>query len=468
MEITLAKKSEAANIVSVLDEVTLTLLEKENNQWAYPWYCFDIEKEIERGYQYIVREADEIIAVFSIKPVEEESSAKRDLLAGLADTDNKKSCYLYRIAVLPEFQGKNIGKAICLFAVELSKREDLRIFIKCSEQNEYLNKFFRKAGFYYFGKVSESEEPSCIYSFSPEDTQAKNRIKNTLREKKKPILTTLVSVMCLLAMALIFAFTSYQRNQVELRPGITVGDYTYWLNDEYVLNDIPLGFQSVGTLEAIVRKDKWPDNNLEAVGLPESCIGEEVYLGNQDMNLIVFQKEQNKYLYFERFYENQNYSNGFYQYLLTKCTRKKVVPIKEIDSSYSLEEALLDGCAVFQGDKAKEQEFLDSFLQKTEKGKKGFLRIMILTDGGTKSSFMDLFYDGENYFIFYSEDPDLMNLRYTYLFKLEEYEKYSEGNLKVLAMTNKKELTLDEIFEAYLSSQYVASKPYHVLFTYTE
>ncbi|BCJ95987.1 hypothetical protein acsn021_35560 [Anaerocolumna cellulosilytica] len=467
MEITIAKKSDAADIVAVLDEVTLTLLEKEINQWAYPWYCFDIEKEIERGYQYIVKEADKIIAVFSIKPVEQ-GSLNKDILNGIGDINVKKSCCLYRMAVLPGNQGQNIGKAICRFVMELSKKEGLRFFLECSEQNEYLNRFFRKAGFYYLKNVSKGVESVSVYSFSSEDTQVRNRVKNTVKEKKKPIITILASAMCLLAIALLFAITSqYQKSKVEFRPGITVGDYTYWLNDTYVLNDIPLGFKSVGTVEAIVR-NKWPDTNLEAVGLPDSCIGEEVYLGNQDMNILIFQEEQKKYLYFERFFENQNYSNGFYQYLLTKCTRKKVAPIKEIDASYSKEEALADGCPVFQGDKVTGQEFIDTFMQRTEKGKKGFLRMMLLTDGETKSYFMDVFYDGENYFIFYSDNPDEMNLRYTYLFKLEESKQFNEGNPKVLVMTNKKDLTLDEIYEAYLSSQFIASKPYHVLFTYTD
>lgn len=122
MYIDLAENKDSSLILELLNEITIKLLTNKILQWDYPWDNNVIDCDISDGYQYIVREENKIIAVFSLKDIPVNFWTKEI---------NKNQMYFYRVAVAPAYQGKNIGKYICNWVQGYAKKNNKHIFLDC-------------------------------------------------------------------------------------------------------------------------------------------------------------------------------------------------------------------------------------------------------------------------------------------------------------------------------------------------
>ncbi|OEF96659.1 hypothetical protein BHF71_11345 [Vulcanibacillus modesticaldus] len=111
-EIRLARIEDLNNIVSLLNKVTIDLHTKGILQWNYPWNSDDLIEDIINNYVYLLIIDDLAVGTFSIKDIGEFNFIN-------TEPDNK---YLYRIAILPEFQGKGLGLKIVKYSIEYVKK----------------------------------------------------------------------------------------------------------------------------------------------------------------------------------------------------------------------------------------------------------------------------------------------------------------------------------------------------------
>lgn len=144
-EIIKAVKTDAEEITGILNTVTLKLHNNNINQWT-TWDQKDIESDIEHAY--IMKKDGLIIGTFSVK--------SNDVTAFPAEKD---SLYLYRIALLPEYQGKNIGSKIINYVFDLNKT----IYLDCWAENSALKKFYQNAGFAYCGDFPEYDYMISVF-----------------------------------------------------------------------------------------------------------------------------------------------------------------------------------------------------------------------------------------------------------------------------------------------------------------
>lgn len=155
MNIYLANEKDTTAILSILNEVTTHLHSKNIMQWEYPWQSVAIETDIKSQYQYIVKDKDNIAAVFSLKPMP-------DNLWNLDET----GLYLYRIAVLPDYQGQKIGQFLCNYVKDYVKENGKRVYLDCWAGNEKLKNFYRAAGFRYLGDFSEEDYFISVFTYA--------------------------------------------------------------------------------------------------------------------------------------------------------------------------------------------------------------------------------------------------------------------------------------------------------------
>jgi GNAT superfamily N-acetyltransferase len=130
MYIGLAENKDSSLILELLNEITLKLLTNKVLQWDYPWDNNVIDCDISGGYQYIVKEENKIIAVFSLKDIPVNFWSKEI---------SKNQMYFYRVAVVPAYQGKNIGKYICNWVQSYAKKNNKHIFLDCWAGNSKLH-----------------------------------------------------------------------------------------------------------------------------------------------------------------------------------------------------------------------------------------------------------------------------------------------------------------------------------------
>jgi GNAT superfamily N-acetyltransferase len=146
-QIRLAELNDKDSIVELLNKVTLHLHGKGVNQWTYPWNADEIKQDIENELVYVLVLEDLIIGTFSIKDTD-------DINTDLIEHGNK---YLYRIAILPEYQGKNRGLNIIRFSLDYSRNMGKSLYLDCWAGNEKLRSFYSSTGFDFMGNVQEED-----------------------------------------------------------------------------------------------------------------------------------------------------------------------------------------------------------------------------------------------------------------------------------------------------------------------
>jgi ribosomal protein S18 acetylase RimI-like enzyme len=160
------------SIVKLLNEVTLHLHEKGINQWSYPWNSDKIEQDIKARHVYVLLIDDLICGTFSLKDMD-----NRDF--PLFDPNSK---YLYRIAILPEYQGMNLGKQILNYIFKCSENFDQAVYLDCWAGNKKLRSFYSNSGFEFEGDFPEEDYFISIFKYQNKRMMRKER-KNEMDVK---------------------------------------------------------------------------------------------------------------------------------------------------------------------------------------------------------------------------------------------------------------------------------------------
>ena len=155
-EIRLAEKDDIGIIVELLNKVTLNLHQKSINQWKYPWHFEEINIEIKNRNVYVITIDKLIVGTFSLKDM--------DINEGF-HISNPNNLYFYRIAVLPEYQGKNIGIKAINYALEISRNLKRTLYLDCWAGNIKLKNFYSKAGFNYCGDFKEEDYMISVFKY---------------------------------------------------------------------------------------------------------------------------------------------------------------------------------------------------------------------------------------------------------------------------------------------------------------
>ena len=169
---------------------------------------------------------------------------------------------------------------------------------------------------------------------------------------------------------------------------------------------------------------------------------------------------------------------------LTKSTTG--IPLNQLQSDYSLEQAKNDGCVVFEdNDITSGQSEWDAFIKQTGEGKPASIRLAYYYTLGDPSQYApelyeeikddypmlyvkDLTFDGELYTIEGYEDNQLISKQYQYLMKYEGQPQSSTAifsNYLYYVLTNDDTVTWGEIEHGLFSSQFGAWIDHYLVYT---
>lgn len=152
--IRLGQKDDASAIAELLNKVTLDLHQKNINQWQYPWDFEKINVDINNRNTYVITIDKLIIGTFSLKDTDPNETLH---------ISQPNNLYLYIIAILPEYQGKNIGLKIIDYAFETAANLRKTLYLDCWAGNTKLKSFYSKAGFEYCGDFQEEDYMISVF-----------------------------------------------------------------------------------------------------------------------------------------------------------------------------------------------------------------------------------------------------------------------------------------------------------------
>ena len=99
----------------------------------------------------------EILGTFSLKDIDDNFDV---------NFIKTSSVYLYRIAILPEYQRKSIGKEIINYACGYSKNVNKPLYLDCWVGNEKLRSFYLNSGFNFCGDFSEEDYMISVFKYN--------------------------------------------------------------------------------------------------------------------------------------------------------------------------------------------------------------------------------------------------------------------------------------------------------------
>lgn len=155
-EVRLAESDDIRIIVNLLNEVTLSLHQKKINQWKYPWNFEEINIDIKNRNIYVIAVDKLIVGTFSLRDMD---------INEVLHISKPNNLYLYRIAILPQYQGKNIGLEAINYAFEISRNLRKTLYLDCWAGNIKLKKFYSKAGFDYCGDFKEEDYMISVFKY---------------------------------------------------------------------------------------------------------------------------------------------------------------------------------------------------------------------------------------------------------------------------------------------------------------
>ncbi len=151
-----AEQSTISSVIQIINKVTLYLHEKGINQWHYPCEEKVVESDLFNENVYLIHLDEMPIGTFSIKSTN-----------GLEPSAiNPENLYLYRIALLPDFQGKGFGRQITQFACEQARKLNKILYLDCWAGNKKLAEFYTKVGFKSLGIFPEDDYFINIFMYS--------------------------------------------------------------------------------------------------------------------------------------------------------------------------------------------------------------------------------------------------------------------------------------------------------------
>ena len=146
------------SITTLLNEATAQLHQKGIMQWEYPWNPAQIKAEIQKGWVWSAKKKSVLIGTFSLRPL-----PLAPWLPGGSGPDGQ--WYLYRLALLPEWQGKELGRELLRFACDLARNAQKNLYLDCWAGNTALRKIYSSSGFDTIGIFPEENYEICVFSY---------------------------------------------------------------------------------------------------------------------------------------------------------------------------------------------------------------------------------------------------------------------------------------------------------------
>ncbi|SFG33935.1 GNAT family N-acetyltransferase [Sporolactobacillus nakayamae] len=153
MNIRAAKPSDLTQILTILNEVSRDLQEKGVNQWNYPWDQEPIEDALKQNQAFMLTLGNHVIGTFFISEIDAISTC----------VIKPQSLYLNKIALLPEYQGKNYGSEIMKFALLYAEKQHKPAYLDCWAGNDRLKTFYKTHGFDYLGDYPEANYSISVF-----------------------------------------------------------------------------------------------------------------------------------------------------------------------------------------------------------------------------------------------------------------------------------------------------------------
>ncbi len=157
IKIKLATIEDIHKVMKILNEVTEDLLDKDINQWEYPWKEEVIKEDIIKSRIFLVIYEGVIIGTFSIRALDNQDNAFYREVEGK---------YLYRIAILPRIQGLGFGVTMLNLIRECETLNRKSLYLDCWAGNKKLRNFYLESGFIYMGDYPEDDYYISIYKLS--------------------------------------------------------------------------------------------------------------------------------------------------------------------------------------------------------------------------------------------------------------------------------------------------------------
>jgi ribosomal protein S18 acetylase RimI-like enzyme len=154
--IRLARLEDLKRILYILNITTLDLKQKGIDQWDYPWDDKKITYQVMNNNSYVLLLNNEIVGTFCINEVTNISK----LLVG------PESKYLSQIAVIPEYQGRNLGNKVTDFACSLVRGLNKTLYLDCWAGNKKLKKIYLSNGFDFIGDFPEEDYFISIFKYN--------------------------------------------------------------------------------------------------------------------------------------------------------------------------------------------------------------------------------------------------------------------------------------------------------------
>ncbi|PEE44839.1 GNAT family N-acetyltransferase [Bacillus pseudomycoides] len=148
-QIRTAHSDESTLIIHMLKEIAQWLKKKGINQWQYLLEGGDDEEiiqAIKNKNTYIVLKDNEMIATFTLSSIQSEWDRH---IFGEEIISN--SLYLHRLAVIPKYMKRGIGKNILIWIQEHMENDKEYLKLDCVTNNIKLNNFYKNNGFEYVG-----------------------------------------------------------------------------------------------------------------------------------------------------------------------------------------------------------------------------------------------------------------------------------------------------------------------------
>jgi GNAT superfamily N-acetyltransferase len=146
--IKIATNEDSSNIIKMLKQIALWMKDNEINQWGFLLDGGDdeeIEQAISNQETYIVLKDNEIVATFTL--LSKQSEWDRHIWG---DDISSKSLYLHRLAIIPTYMKKGMGRSILTWIHNnLSDQEYLKL--DCVADNLKLNNFYMNNKFELVG-----------------------------------------------------------------------------------------------------------------------------------------------------------------------------------------------------------------------------------------------------------------------------------------------------------------------------
>lgn len=143
-EITKGSPSDVQNTLKMFVSITDHLLNLGIKQWNYDYPDFEtLKNDVVEGSNYIIKDRDQIAASIALNNIQDEQYKQ-------IHWKNRSDAVLviHRLGVHPNYQGKGLGKKMCLFAESFGRKHQYKfIRLDAYAGNTVSNNLYKSLGY---------------------------------------------------------------------------------------------------------------------------------------------------------------------------------------------------------------------------------------------------------------------------------------------------------------------------------